>query len=297
MRRNTRTGFKHTIYDTHNMAAFCTPLSPMIRTLLIALSVITLSACSLFPTEGDAPGDESAELLYKEGKAALDSGDYQTAIERFETLEARYPFGRYAQQALLEIAYAYYKYDEPDSAITTAERFIKLYPQHEHTDYAYYIRGLASYNLARGFLDRMFDVDPSERNPRRARESFQYFSELVQRFPDSEYSQDALQRMVQLRNNLARYEVHVANYYFKRSAFLAAANRARYVVENYDRTPSIPDALGIMIKSYRKLDLDQLAKDTQQILELNYPDHPLVAKSPRKELQQNGAPPPQQQQE
>lgn len=245
------------------------------RVLLLTGLLLLIGACSLFPT-GNKIEKGSAELLYKEGKESLNAGDYKTAIDKFETLEARYPFGHYSQQALLEIAYAYYKYGEPDSAISTANRFIKLYPRHPHVDYAYYIRGLASYNLSKGFLDRVFSVDPAQRDPKRARESFQYFSDLVQRFPNSKYTRDAVQRMIYLKNSLARYEVTVADYYFRRGAYLAAANRAKYVVDNYDRTPAIPDALSLLVKSYRKMGLEQLANGAQKILELNYPDHPFV---------------------
>jgi outer membrane protein assembly factor BamD len=268
----------------------------VVRYILAVSLLLSLGACSLFSHEKESPDKRSAELLYKEGKASLESGDYKAAIQKFETLEARFPFGHYAQQALLETAYAYYKFDETDSAISTADRFIKLYPRQEHVDYAYYLRGLASYNLSKSFLDRTFSVDLSERDPKRARQSFQYFSELVQRFPNSKYSVDAIQRMIYLKNSLANYEVHVADYYFKRGAYLAAANRAKYVVDNYNRTPSVPDALRLMVKSYQKLGLAQLADDTQKILELNYPDKPAPAgepvAAPLKEM-----PPPAQTQE
>jgi len=248
-----------------------------LRYILVLITVLLVGACSLFPSDNGEIEKGSAELLYKEGKASLKAGDYKTAISKFESLEARYPFGHYSQQALLETAYAYYKFGEVDSAISTANRFIKLYPRHEHVDYAYYLRGLASYNLSKGFFDRMLDVDPAQRNPKRARQSFQYFSELIQRFPNSKYAHDAVQRMVYLKNRLASYEVDVARYYFKRGAYLAAVNRARYVIDNYDQTPSVPDALSLMVRAYRKMNMQQLANGAEKILELNYPDHPHVA--------------------
>lgn len=251
----------------------------VLRYPLIAFLAFSLGACSLFSHEKGDQDKASAEVLYKEGKSSMEAGDYKTAIKRFETLEARYPFGHYAQQALLETAYAYYRFGETDNAISTADRFIKLYPRQEHVDYAYYLRGLASYNLSKSFLDRVFSVDLSERDPKRARQSFQYFSELVQRFPKSKYADDAIQRMIYLKNSLAAYEVHVANYYFKRGAYLAAANRAKYVVDNYDRTPAVPDALKVMIKAYEKMGLTQLAQDTKSILELNYPAKPALNQS------------------
>lgn len=244
-----------------------------LRTTLLCIMLLTASACSIFPTRAQKPG-ESAEDLYKEGKASLDAGAFKEAIDKFETLEARYPFGHYSQQALLETAYAYYKFKEADSAISTADRFIKLYPRQEHVDYAYYLRGLASYNLSEGFLNRLFKVDPTQRDAARARQSFEYFAELVQRFPDSKYAPDAVQRMVYLKNALAQHEVHVADYYYRRGAYLASANRAKYVLVNYDRTPAVADALAIMVKSYRKLGMNELADSAQKILDLNYPDYP-----------------------
>ena len=261
-----------------------------LRYTLTASLVFSLSACSLFSHEKGDHDNASAEVLYKEGKSSMEAGDYKTAIQKFETLEARYPFGHYAQQALLETAYAYYKFDESDSAISTADRFIKLYPRQEHVDYAYYLRGLASYNLSKGFLDRVFSVDLSERDPKRARQSFQYFSELIQRFPNSKYADDAIQRMIYLKNSLAAYEVHVADYYFKRGAYLAAANRAKYVVDNYDRTPAVPDALKVMIKAYEKMGMMQLAKDAKSIFDLNYTDKPVTAQ-PSEQTQPKDAPP------
>lgn len=248
-----------------------------LRNIFLCTVALLIGACSLFPTDNSEIEKGSAELLYKEGKASLKAGDFKTAINKFESLEARYPFGHYSQQALLEIAYAYYKFGEADSAISTANRFIKLYPRHKHVDYAYYLRGLASYNLSKNFFDRMFDVDPAQRDPKRARQSFQYFSELVQRYPNSKYVRDAVQRMVYLKNRLASYEVDVARYYFKRGAYLAAVNRAKYVIDNYEKTPAVPDALGVMVKAYRKMDMNELANGAEKILELNYPDHPHVA--------------------
>lgn len=262
----------------------------VLRFSLIASLMLSLSACSLFSHEKGDEDSASAEILYKEGRSSLEAGDYKSAIQKFETLEARYPFGHYAQQALLETAYAYYKFDETDNAISTADRFIKLYPRQEHVDYAYYLRGLASYNLSKGFLDRVFSVDLSERDPKRARQSFQYFSELVQRFPNSKYADDAIQRMIYLKNSLAAYEVHVADYYFKRGAYLAAANRAKYVVDNYDRTPAVPDALKVMIKAYNKLGLTQLAKDAKSIFDLNYADKPAPAQPTQQAEPKDGPP-------
>jgi outer membrane protein assembly factor BamD len=191
------------------------------------------------------------------------------SVELYEKLEARYPFGRYAMQAQLDAAYAHYRAEEPDEAIAAAERFIKLYPQNPYVDYAYYLKGIVNYNRSVGFLDKYIPTDPSQRDPGAALDAFADFSELVQRFPDSKYAEDSRQRMVYLRNNLARHEVNVARYYIKRGAYLAAASRANYVIERFQRTPAVEDALEVLIEAYRALGENKLAADAQQVLEVN----------------------------
>lgn len=221
--------------------------------------------------------DKNAASLYLEAKQALDAGDYETSIQRLESLEARFPFGRYAQQAQLDIAYAYYRFDEPDSAIAAADRFIKLYPRHPKVDYAYYMKGVIKFNLTRSWFDRFPGQDPAKRDTDSARRSFQYFAELVQRFPNSAYAEDAVERMAYLRNNLARSEIFAAKHYMDRGAYVAALNRAKYVLERFQRTPSCADALVVSIQAYRKLNLNDLAEDTLRILELNFPNREEIA--------------------
>ncbi len=245
--------------------------------IVILLAAVALAGCAFFQKAEDQTAGWSAQKLYSEARAALSATDYETAIKYYEFLEARYPFGKYAQQAQLEIAYAYYKYDEPDSAIAAADRFIQLYPRHPSVDYAYYLKGLANYNRDKGFVERYIPQDPSERDPGAALQSFQDFSELVKRFPDSKYSKDAAQRMLFLKNNLAKHEIHVADYYMRRRAYVAAVNRANYVIENYQRTPAVPDALVIMATAYKYLHLDELSDDALRVLRLNFPNHPGIA--------------------
>ena len=232
---------------------------------------LLLSACSTTTNPDDPTSGMEAPEIYNEARRALKDGDYQTAIKFYERLEARFPYGNLAQRAQMEIAYAYYKDNEPESAILAADRFIKMHPNHANVDYLYYLRGLAAYDLSKSFMDKLFDQDPSERDPKAARRAFQYFVELVKNFPKSRYVKDAADRMVAIRNNLAKYEVHVANYYMKRGAYLAAANRGKYVVENYQKTESVADALNIMIAAYTKLGMKDLAKDAQRVLDMNYP--------------------------
>lgn len=236
--------------------------------------LLLLGGCSYFGDKEDATASWSAERLYSEAKGQLDAGNYTTAVEYYEKLESRFPFGVYGQQALLDLAYAYYKTDEADLAISSAERFIKLYPQNDHVDYAYYLKGLANFNRGKGFIERFLPVDSSQRDPSSALVAFNDFSELLRLFPDSLYAEDAEKRMIYLRNLLADHEMEVARYYMRRGAFLAAANRARYVVEKYPRTPSIPDALALMAKAYKVMEMEKLSADALRVLERNYPDHP-----------------------
>ncbi len=245
------------------------------RHLIILSLLLCLPGCSFF---GDEKEDEtlnwSADRLYARAKGALDAGYYSEAVEHYQELEARYPFGRHAQQALLDLAYAHYKSEEPEAAISACERFMRLYPQNPHVDYAYYLKGLTNFNRDKGFLQRYLPTDESQRDTSSAELAFQDFLELVQRFPESRYVSDAKQRMRYLRNNLAAHELHVGAYYMRRGAFVAAANRARYVLENYPRTPAVPDALVLMARAYRVLELNDLSDDALRVLELNYPNHP-----------------------
>lgn len=243
-----------------------------IKYLSIVSLFIGLIGCSAM--NEDPQAGWSAEQLYEDAREALDNGEYERAVTAYTKLESRYPYGRYAQQAQLETAYAHYRANEPSSAVAAADRFIKMHPRHVNVDYAYYLRGLATFSQSKGFLSGIAKQDPAKRDPAGVRESFNYFKELVTRFPNSRYSPDALKRMTQLRNTLARHEIQAADYYLRRGTYLAAANRAKYVLENYQKATAIPDALVIMVKAYRKLELNDLAEDARRVLLLNYPNHP-----------------------
>jgi outer membrane protein assembly factor BamD len=241
--------------------------------VVMALCVV-LVGCAWFGKDQDVTKDWSAAQLYAAAKDRLRNSDYDKAIDYYEKLEARYPFGTHSQQAQLDIAYAYYKFDEPSLAVSAAERFIKLHPRHPNVDYAYYIKGLANFVKTGGIVERFVPKDYSKRDTGAAERAFEDFNELTRRFPNSRYAEDAAQRMLFLKNTLAQHEIHVAKYYLERGAYVAAANRARFVVENYQRTPAIPDALVIMAKAYKGMDLQDLSRDAVRVLELNYPDHP-----------------------
>ncbi len=239
--------------------------------LTCILSAVLLAACSSDDyLEELSLGEEE---LYQRTQKHIDDKQYERAVEALQAMEARFPFGKYSEQTQLDLIYAYYMQHEFDAAYASAERFIRLHPRHVNVDYAYYMKGLASFAEGRGMFERFMPTDMTMRDPGAARESFEDFSQLLSRYPDSIYAADARKRMVYLRNLLARYEVHVANYYFKRGAYLAAANRGRYVVENFQRTPAVPDALAVMVQAYLLLGLDDLADDSLLALRENYPDH------------------------
>ena len=248
-----------------------TGLKRMCGAALVAATLV-LGGCGLLPEVQDETAGWSAQRLYSEAKDNLNSGNYERAVKLYETLEARYPFGRYAQQAQLEIAYAYYKDNEPVSAIAAADRFIKLHPNHPHVDYAYYLKGLVNFNDDLGYLGKLIDQDLSERDPRAMRDAFLAFKELVTRFPESKYAPDATARMKYLVNALANHEIHVAKYYLKREAWVAAANRAKEVLKTYPEAPAMEEALAILVVAYDKLKLTDLRDDAKRVLLLNFPN-------------------------
>ncbi len=242
---------------------------PVCWSLALLPFLLLLGGCSFFGEQEDVTKDWSASKLYAEASAELNSGGYENAIKYYEKLEARYPFGRYAMQAQLDVAYAYYKADKPEEAIAAADRFIKLYPQSPFVDYAYYFKGIVNYNRSVDFLDRFIPTDRSQRDPGSALEAFNDFAEVVKRFPDSKYAPDARQRMLYLRGNLARNEVNIAKFYVKQGAYLAAVDRCNHVIQHYQRTSAVRDALVTMIDAYKKLGKDDLATDAQRVLDLN----------------------------
>jgi outer membrane protein assembly factor BamD len=239
---------------------------------LALILALLLASCGLLPEVQDETAGWSASKLYAEAKGQMAEGNYEKAIKYFEALEARYPYGRYAQQAQMEVAYAYFKDNEPASAIAACDRFIKLHPNHPNVDYMYYLKGLANFNEDLGLLGAIANQDMTERDPKAARESFEAFKDLVTRFPDSRYAPDAIARMNYLVNALASHEVHVARYYYKRGAYVAAANRAQGALKDYPRTPATEEALAIMVKSYDALGMAQLRDDAMRVMQKNFPN-------------------------
>jgi outer membrane protein assembly factor BamD len=246
-----------------------------LRSLAFVLALLLAGCGSLnFGTNEDETVTWSAQRLYSEAKDAMNDGDYARAIRYFERLEARYPFGRYAQQAQLEIAYAYYRENDPAQAIAACDRFIKLHPNHPNVDYAYYLKGIVNFYEDQNLLAQFADQDPTERDPRSARDSFAAFKDLATRFPESKYTPDALARLNFLVNALASHEVHVARYYMRRGAYLAAANRAQFAVKTYPEAPAVEEALYIMVQAYERMGMKDLRDDSERVLVKNFPNSP-----------------------
>ncbi len=247
--------------------------SRLITLIMIACMVILVSGCNKDKNVDDG---RSASQMYDTAKKYLVQQNWGRAIQAYQQLSTRFPFGRFTEQAQLELAYAYYKGGNPEAALSTADRFIRTYPSHPNVDYAYYIRGLTNYDQRVGFMERLMPSRVRDRDQTAARESFRDFDELIRRFPDSRYAPDARQRMVFLRNNLSFYELDVARYYLRRKAYVASANRARYAIENFPGSPELGNALEILHISYTEMGLPELAADTMNVLVTNYPNHPYV---------------------
>ena len=249
-------------------------MTALLRITAVFMCALALLCCAKKKSSYDG---WSAEQLYNEAKGALNKKDYTKAKEVYQALEARFPLGVYGQQALLDQAYMYYKSEDSENAISTAERFIELYPQHKHVAYAYYIRGVASFHSGTGLVSNLLRLDESQRNSGSKQQTYNYLTELVEKYPDSIYSEDSLQRMVYLRNKLAEHEINVAHYYMRRGSYLAAANRARYVVSNYPGAAVMPEVLAMMVRAYTALGLDGMAADAREVLQFNYPTHQSIS--------------------
>jgi len=247
--------------------------SSLLLAPLLSLFVLLLAGCGLFSgKEDDETVGWSAQRLYGEAKDAMGGKEWAKAIKYFEKLEARFPYGRFAQQAQLEVAYCHYKDGERASAIAAADRFIKLYPNHPNVDYAYYLKGLINFNDPTGFLTTMTTPDMTDRDPKASREAFESFKEVVTRFPESKYAADSALRMRYLVNALAANEVHVARYYMKRTAYVAAANRAQYAIQHYPQAPAVEDAMAILVKAYDALGMAELRDSADRVLHANFPN-------------------------
>lgn len=240
----------------------------VVRLLLVTITALMFSACASNQQEEVLP----EETYYENARDAMNSGNFNEAERNLDFLETYYPFGRYAEQAQLDLIYARYQNLDLEGARAAADRFLRLNPQSDHADYALYMRGLASYNLDIGLAARYFPIDVAARDPGEQRQAFRDFSELLNRYPSSEYAPDARQRMIAIRNRLAELELFAARYYISREAYIAANNRARFIVENYSTTPSVEEALIIMAETFRFMDLKKASADAVAMLKDNFPD-------------------------
>lgn len=257
---------------TANLAAKTIQL----HTILVFCSIF-LAGCSGMNL--DETANWTPEEHYAEAKAALQDGLYEQAIKYFERLESRYPYGRYAQQAQIEIAYAYFKFNEPAQAIAACDRFIKMHPNHQHADYMYYLKGLITFNEDLGILGKISGEDLTDRDPKGMRESFDTFNTLLTRFPNSQYAEDSALRMNYLLNAMAANELHVARYYLRRGAPLAAVNRAQYAIRTYPETTPTEEALSIMVEGYEKMGMKALRDDAEKVLRKNFPESAFLPES------------------
>ena len=249
----------------------------------LAIASLTMAAslagCGLFSGESlDRTSNWTAQRLYQEAEDEMTAGGYTNAIKLFESLQSRYPFGRYAQQAQMEIAYAQWKDGEKDLSLAAADRFLKTYPNSPNADYLWYLKGLVNFNDNLGLLGSLAQQDLTERDPKALRDAFDAFRELVVRYPESRYAPDAVVRLKYLVNAMAAHEVHVARYYLRRGAYVAAANRAEIVVQQYQQAPAVQDALQVMVAAYDGLSMTQLRDDTKRILDTNFPATAAVVK-------------------
>ena len=236
---------------------------------LMLVSGLGLQGCSTLNGLIEKPDDEkTVEEFYADATEGFQDQQWDTAIQNYEKLKAYFPYGRYAEQTHLELAYAYYKYDEPESAILELDEFIRLFPKHKQLAYAYYLKGLAADSIIRSWLDN-FLTDPATRDIKSAKRAYNYYSELLNRFPESKYAVVASKRLVILRNQMARHELKVAQFYFNKEAYLASANRAKYILENYPQASSTIKALAMLEQSYGRLGMTEAQADVSKVYELN----------------------------
>lgn len=251
----------------------------MARSVAVLVLVLLMQACGGSGPKKDVSRGWPVERLYGEAKAQLDAGNFKKAVSYYEKLSARYPYGKYAQQSQLEVAYAYFKDNERASAVAACDRFIKLYPTHPNVDYAYYLKGLVSFNEDLGIIAKLSNQDQTERDPQAMRDSFDALNELVTRYPESKYAPDAAKRMRYLVNAMASSEVNIAQYYLRRKAYVAAVNRAQYAITNFPQAPALERAFVVLIKSYDAMGLADLRRDAERLLQLNFPKGEQVARS------------------
>lgn len=249
----------------------------LLAALLVALALISAGCASGNQPEYDETANWSVERLFEDGKSLMNEGNWREAGQRFTAVEARFPFGPYAQQSLINLAYVQWKQGEPEMALATISRFQQQYPNHPGSDYMLFLRGLILFTPPSAVLSFLTRQDPAERDPQALRQSYESFNDLITRFPQSRYADDARKRMNWLVNTMAENQLHTARFYYDRQAYVAAINRAQVVLTDYEGVPAAEEALYIMMMSYKKLGMDDLSKDSERVLLKNFPDTKLIA--------------------
>ncbi|MBO1254070.1 outer membrane protein assembly factor BamD [Alteromonas sp. 5E99-2] len=244
----------------------------------VILLTATLFGCSSSDKERVAiSANLDAQQIYEKAKTSMRTGNFSAAAQLLSALDARYPFGPLSNQVQLDLIYSYYKAGDTPQALATIDRFVRLNPNHSDIDYAIYMRGLTNMEVDKNLFQDIVSLDRSDRDPTNSRDAFDDFRSLIQQFPDSKYAADAQKRMLYIKTRLAKYEVAVARFYMRREAFVAAANRGRYIIENYPDTDQIQQALEIMVESYDQLGLDDLKNNAMKTLKYNFPDSSFIS--------------------
>ncbi|BFT29774.1 outer membrane protein assembly factor BamD [Alteromonas sp. D210916BOD_24] len=241
-------------------------------------AMISVAGCSSSNNEEKAVlANMGAQQLYDRAKQSMEVGNFSAAAQTLSALDSRYPFGPLSHQVQLDLIYSYYKSGKNEEALATIDRFIRLNPNHSDVDYAYYMRGLTNMESDSNLFQELMKIDRTDRDPSKSRQAFEDFRRLIQQYPDSKYAADAKQRMVYIKDRLARYEIAIARFYMRRQAYVAAANRGRYVIEHFPNTTQVREALEIMVASYEQLGLDELKENAMKTLRLNYPDSDFIS--------------------
>lgn len=249
-----------------------------INTLLLGSLLVLVAGCSSSPDEQELiVGNRSEQALYLDAKEKMKLGNFNAATATLSALDSKYPFGPYSHQVQLDLIYAYYKSGKNTEALATIDRFTRLNPNHSDVDYAIYMRGLTNMEADANLFQELVGIDRSDRDPSSSREAFEDFRRLIEKFPDSKYAADAQKRMLHIKSRLAKYEIAIARFYMRREAYVAAANRGRYVLEYYSDTEHVQEALEIMVECYDQLKLDELKTNAMKTLKLNYPNSSFIS--------------------
>lgn len=251
-----------------------------LRNIIFTSVLVVVAGCSSAPEDEDVDlvlRNRSAQSLYDDAKEKMRLGNFNVATEALSALDSRFPFGPLSHQVQLDLIYGYYKIGKTDEALATIDRFTRLNPNHSDVDYALYMRGLTNMEVDSNLFQKIAGIDRSDRDPSNSRQAFNDFRRLIEKYPNSKYSADAQKRMLHIKSRLAKYEIAIARYYMRRDAFVAAANRGRYVIEHYPDTSHVQEALEIMVECYDQLQLDKLKDNAMKTLKLNYPDSSFIS--------------------